>query len=400
MPDGSFDIQEDASPQLRQRNDAADGSFDIENNASTEFPLMQKRGRLQKRKDAADLVQQVGAYQDLQFISTPPRPPVNPAVAPGYWYIRKKKDPTKTVIVYLIDTGVEPQAGEFRRESANGETAIDNVIRGWLYTEDAEVGETDPDPNGHGTCVASKIAGLTNGVDKDGNLIVVKTTNWQSSVLNALSKIISDLERRGMGKGFAIVNISMGWQSVYGENEKRMAKLIRRLVEEFQVVIVVSTGDDQTRSNQPIDFYPALFSLDMPIITVGAVQPYGGATLPFSMSGPGLTVSGPAYVKCSYGSPGFHNDKRRSGTGYAAAVVSGVISTWLSDDYGEVLRRDPTRIPQAVLDLVKKLSYVRDHGTDPGIWNGVDSENPASWPPTDPPKTAPTSGGGWWFRQR
>lgn len=62
-------------------------------------------------------------------------------------------------------------------------------------------------------------------------------------------------------------------------------------------------------------------------------------------------------------------------------MVSGVVSAWLSDEYGNELRKDALGAPQAVKNLVKQLSYVREHGTLAGIWNGVNVKDPNAFPP-------------------
>lgn len=359
-----------------------DREFEIVSTYSAQGPPIKRRNRLGKRKDAADIVHQENAYYDLAFISTPPRLPVG-EFANSYYYFQRPKDAANSpVLVYVVDTGAEPQASEFIRENDGGGNLLaSNVIKGWLYSEDSEAGQSDYHTNGHGTCVTSKIVGGLVGVDKFANIIMVKTMGWVSSVLDALSKIILDIERRGVPKGRVVINISIGWDGEFGENEGKLKDLVIRLVKDYQAVIVVGAGEDKTRKNGPVNSYPALLSPGLPIVVVGSVQGYGGETLDWSRLGTAITTTAPAYVRCAHPSPGFHNDARYSGTGYSAAMVSGVISAWLSDDYGDELRKDPVGTPQAVKNFVRKLSYVREKGNLPAIWNGVNFKDPNSFPP-------------------
>lgn len=362
-----------------------DQNFEIVPTYSVQVPPIKRRNRLSKRKDAADIIHQENAHNDLAFISTPPGLPVV-EFSDSYYYFQRPKDAANPpVFVYVVDTGAEPLASEFIRGGGNydgnGNLLSSNVIKDWLYAEDSEAGQSDYHPKGHGTCVASKIAGGLVGVDKSANIIMVKTMGWVSSVLDALSKIILDIQRRAVPQGRVVINISIGWDGDFGENEGKLKDLVIRLVNDFQAVIVVGAGEDKTHKNGPVDSYPALFSPGLPIIVVGSVQPYGGATLDWSRSGSAITTTGPAYVRCAEASPGFHNSARYSGTGYSAAMVSGVISAWLSDEYGDELRKDPLGTPQAVRNFVKKLSYVRENGDLPGIWNGVNVKDPSAFPP-------------------
>lgn len=364
-----------------------DKNFEIVPTYSLQVPPIKRRNRLSKRKDAADIIHQENAYNDLAFISTPPHLPAVEFSNSFYYFQRPKVTASQPVLVYVVDTGAEILAGEFIRESNkyddDGNLLASNVIKDWLYTEDSEAEKSDYHPQGHGTCVTSKIVGSLAGVDKFANIIMVKTMGWVSSVLDALSKIILDIERRTilLMKGRVVINISIGWEGDFGINEDKLKDLVIRLVNEFQAVIVVGAGEDKTGKNGPVDSYPALFSPGISIIVVGSVQAYGGATLEWSRTGIAVTTNAPAYVRCAEPSPGYHNNARYSGTGYSAAMVSGVISAWLSDEYGDELRKDPLGTPQAVNNFVKDLSYVRENGKLPGIWNGVNFKDPSAFPP-------------------
>lgn len=364
-----------------------DKKFEIVSTYSAQVPPMERRNQLKKRKNSADIIHQVNAHNDLAFISTPPRLPAVEFANSYYYFDRPKVATNPPVLVYVVDTGAEPRAGEFIRESGeydgDGNLLGSNVIKDWLYPEDSEVSQSDYHPKGHGTCVTSKIVGGLVGVDKFANIIMVKTMGWVSSVLDALSKIILDIERRTglLMKGRVVINISLGWDGDFGENEEQLKGLLTQLVQDFQAVIVVSAGEDKTRKNGQVESYPSLLSPELPILVVGSVQGYGGETLEWSRVGPAVTTNAPASVRCAHPSPEAHNNALYSGTGYSAAMVSGVVSAWLSDEYGDELRKDPLGAPQAVKNLVKQLSYKREHGTLAGIWNGVNFKDPNAFPP-------------------
>lgn len=84
---------------------------------------------------------------------------------------------------------------------------------------------------------------------------------------------------------------------------------------------------------------------------------------------------------CARPSTGARNNALYSRTSYSAALLSGVVSARLSDEHGYELRKDPFGAPQAVKNPVKQLSYVRELGTLPGIWDGVNFKDPNAFPP-------------------
>lgn len=198
---------------------------------------------------------------------------------------------------------------------------------------------------------------------------------WVSSILDALSKIILDIERRTglLMKGPVVINISLGWDGDFGENEGQLKGPLTagpRLSSRYRR----QRWWGQNSQKRPSRILPLT-------LLVGSVQGYGGDTLEWSRVGSAVTTNAPAYVRCAHPSPGAHNNALYSGNGYSAAMVSGVVSAWLSDEYGNELRKDPLGAPQAVKNLVKQLSYVREHGTLAGIWNGVNVKDPNAFPP-------------------
>lgn len=369
---------------------------------------------VKKRKAAADLISQTDANPDLVFISQYPllvKPPW-PLSVPAYHYyndfdVSKQKQP---VLVYVIDTGAVRNSKEFQREySSDGQTVKENVIEEWIHASETGAENEDdwnsqPGENtalGHGTCVIQKICGLKKGVHKNAHVIVVQLTRNGPlhSFMIALDKIANDLVmRKGQGddiRGHVVINISLGFKKIGQVNEKQMLPLLERLWNDFQAVVVAATGNDATDTDNDIDRHPAAFAKRFKslLITVGGVDARGYIA-PRSRRGRGLTVTAPYQVTCtneilppaSSSSPD-EDDVNMSGTSFATAIVSGIISAWLSDDeLGAKLRGDDVsnNTPKKVKGLVKSLSYRRPGATVASVWNGVNVYQPQMWPPNVP----------------
>lgn len=90
------------------------------------------------------------------------------------------------VTIYVIDSGLVFQAMEFNR----GRLC-------WIYGLGVVETETDafnPITERFWTCVAQKVAGKSFGVTKKSNLFIVKTLSNAASSIDALSKIIFDMD--------------------------------------------------------------------------------------------------------------------------------------------------------------------------------------------------------------
>lgn len=363
---------------------------------------------VEKRKVASDLISQTDANPDLVFISQHPLLVKSswPVSVPAYHYyndfdVSKQKQP---VLVYVIDSGVVQNSKEFRREYLrNGQTVKENVIKEWIRASKSDAVDEDdwdsqPGENtaalGHGTCVTQKICGLKKGVHKNAHVIVVQLmrSGPLHSFMIALEKIANDLvmrQERGEDIRGHVVNMSLGFKNIGKVNEKQMLPLLERLWNEFQAVLVAATGNDAKDTDTEIDRHPAAFAkrFNSPLITVGGVDPRGSLA-PRSRRGRGLTVSAPYLVTCTNeASPDY--DVAMSGTSFATAIVSGIISAWLSDDeLGAKIRGDGddmrSNIPRTVKGLVMSLSYKRPGATVASVWNGVNAYQPKRWPPDIP----------------
>lgn len=368
--------------------------------SSAESPMEARNTHsLQKRKNQENLVTQKYARTDLEFISKAPIPKDQPARywKSGYHYYRKnpKMEP---VLVYVVDTGANLQSIEFKRKyvDADGHEMEKNVIKDWIYTGGITASQSDWDfskqREGHGTCVAQKIGGFNLGVDKDPHIIIVKFDGRKSGALEALLYIQENLALRAAGgetlQGFIIINLSFGWSGPGPETEVKVNTVIKELIKDYQAIIVVAAGEDGTGTNRPIESWPALFADLLPLIVVGGADPNNGKTYPWSPGGKLLTVTAPGGVFCQH-EPGVGMLLRgqRFGASFAAAMVTGIVSTWLSDDeLGDNLRAaEGGAVAGNVKSLIKSLAWIRPGGTEPGVYNGVFYYFlPDAWPPKLP----------------
>lgn len=76
----------------------------------------------------------------------------------------------------------------------------------------------------HGPCVISRILGSLVGVVNFANIIMVIPMCWVTSVIDAVSKIILDIEHRTghLMKGRVVISISLGSEGDFCENEGQL----------------------------------------------------------------------------------------------------------------------------------------------------------------------------------
>lgn len=196
------------------------------------------------------------------------------------------------ITVYVVDSGVNTSNKEFSS----------GVIKRWLFTWNFLAIESDSHPVGHGSCTASKIAGIDYGVAKKASLIMVKiNTKWLSSGLDELVSVLNDLRRRKKDReyilGYNNVSIRYALKNSLANNYSTdtLKYLISELINMYGIILVCAAGNEGGK----IDSIPPTFSPRMPIIVFGAVRPHTWATLPFSSRGPSLTMSAPGQVCCA-----------------------------------------------------------------------------------------------------
>lgn len=322
-----------------------------------------------KRLTPLTVIKQADADMSLRFLSSAESlaPPSS-----AYAYFSQAG---AGVRVYVIDTGLDGLANDF----------IKKVGIRWINVDDVPGIQRDEDRvTGHGTCMASKIAGEYHGVAKAASLIIVKISSLIGSFLDALGKIIVDLQQFGKKKsrGWTVVNVSGTWSAPLAETRPdaaRMLELITKLVEEYEVVVVAQAGSSSgtvQAKYEDVDTWPALLSERYPIITVGAVSsdyndPEYGKRFPWSLGGNAISVSAPGNGICTELNG---NVAYSEGSSFAGAVVSGLVAYFLSiPQLNSYFRSLPAgTLPGVVRDYVKRLEY-RRYQAQESVWGGLDA---------------------------
>lgn len=355
-----------------------------------------KRSHLKKREDTAKVANQQRAHAHLAFLSTAPQK----QYVPSYAYLDNANDEFQ-VTVYIIGSGASPSL-----EFGPGQ------IADWLFALDISSEKTDGSVRGEtpGTCSASIIGGIQTGVAKRAKLIIVKTGNTIASLLDAVGKVVLDIQTRfpiQHPKGSTVVSISKSFENRpdYNSYVLQLHYLITVLAGKFQVVVVTSAGKNALAAlglpHSTINTWPALYADVDEIVTVGSVaaagqdwgagRSYGnlqdGQRFSWSQGGPLLTVNAPGNALCAdrIGNGYIYAE----GPGVSLAVATGLIAYFLAqrDLHRWFVRQ--RRTIKAVIDYLQMMSYSR-FGQDKSVWNGLDATSgaqslPSPWYGTPPP---------------
>ena len=342
-------------------------SEDLDEDKSTKF----------RKRD--EIVSRANRRRDLAFYSTPPYENLEQQFS----YFASAG---QGITVYLMDLGADRFHIELSRVKSDdgGKFTKQSIISYWLYAKDTLVRDIDED--GHGSCMLSKIAGLYLGLASNANIVIAKIILEQSSMLNGLWQVVNHLVfRKSQGEeteGYSVLNIQHAWPDEGTENEAALKEVISVLSKTYKVVVVVPAGYDEGRLDaHDIDTVPAKFSQDLPIITVGAVSQFNGWRLPWSPSGPALTVSAPGVVFCAKLSQWNRETVQVSGTDVAAAGVAGMVAGMLASPGLGGKLRGYYDIPKAVRDWVVAKSWVRPGAGLNAVWNGITPGRPDLWDP-------------------
>ncbi|MEN3943454.1 S8 family serine peptidase [Prosthecobacter sp. SYSU 5D2] len=176
-------------------------------------------------------------------------------------------------------------------------------------------GET---PNGHGTAMASLIAGqdaADGGVAPASQILDIRVadTNGESN-----TALVAEGIMRAVDEGARVINISLGTTG-----DSSVLRLAVEYAQERGVVVVAAAGNEQQANLA----YPAGYE---GVISVAAVDAAGNQAF-FSNSGETLTLSAPGV-----GIVSAYSDNRMvvsSGTSQATALTSGVVSAMLGWGY-------------------------------------------------------------------
>lgn len=287
--------------------------------------------------------------------------------------------------VYIVDTGLDRS---FRNIDFSPQHKLKKSIE-WIYALDVTTQTSDGDPDGHGTCMASKIGGPLFGVAKKSSLIIAKATPSIGSFIDILGRVLSAVQKRpSFGRAETVISIAGGWIPPSRGDADAIA--IKTLMEELtikcQAIVVTHAGAATGPQDNygEIAMYPALLAKDLDIITVGSVQARDGDSygqvFPWSLSGEALSLSAPGNGYCAGLGSEVHGAE---GSSFAGAVVAGLVAYFLGIPELQAWFRSQKNLPRAMLGFVKGLSYKRFMAQE-SVWNGLearqDAEGPVQWP--------------------
>ncbi|GJD04010.1 alkaline proteinase [Colletotrichum higginsianum] len=268
---------------------------------------------------------------------------------PGFGYAAEAG---KGVTIYVIDTGANIENPEWKNMKGS---------KSFIYTPGVEKTETDPE--GHGSCMASKVTGQLFGTAKDANIVMVKIHHKEkglASTLSALVEISNDVYEKGI-RGKAVVNLSLG--KYLTKKQKSSVTAFRLLLATLMtedIVIVTASGNARKDGFNKLSDYPALFGRTSNLIVVGAVEEDGSR------------------------SPYSQGTAKELTTVPAVPAVVGVIAVWLSQDEHAARLQVPGKVAANVKAMVKEFSYPRIKRGPPVIWNGIDPRGLACESPKRP----------------
>lgn len=204
--------------------------------------------------------------------------------------------------------------------------------------------------NGHGTAVASMIAGnsaLTPGVAPAAEIFSVRISddNGMSDSFLLAEGILAAVK-----EGAAVINISMGSQG-----DSRLVRDAIAGAVEAGAVIVAASGNNGLQQVS----YPAA---NEGVIAVGAVDG-AGEHLAFSNRGGELALSAPGYLINAAWTG--NESVQVSGTSFSAPIISGAIAAIMSRTGGNMTPR------QAYDFLAEHLNDTGAPGTDDGTGGGT-----------------------------
>lgn len=317
-----------------------------------------RRGRLRKR----DIIRQRNAPAHLQFLSTPEN---YPRISTDYIY-----DSTAgaNTVVFPIGPGLEMNHEEF----INKPITHDDFI----FADDVHADDT-LNRRSFGTCMASLIMGAKYGVAKRTKLRPVRIESHVGSLISAMVKIANYVMDQSVN-GFVMI-MDMAWQNTEPGTTEEFEHVFEMLLYDYDVVTVVASGTDTSETNGQINSYPALYAVETPVITVGAVD-MSGQRFSWSRGGVGLTVSAPGIVVCASNQGGIAIENPATGTALAAAQAGG-LAAYLLTVYPH-LRAEQNPVHGAALamkDFMVRNAWARSPGGDISIWNmmGPEMVNPS-----------------------
>ena len=232
------------------------------------------------------------------------------------------------VDVYILDTGLYRDHVDFSTiTDMNGRNHQRKITCGYdafVTVNDAKrtLSSSDPsmsgeciDSHGHGTHVAGIVGGLHHGVAKQTNLISVKVYDTDhggrlSTVLAGFDYVLG--QKLKQPERPTIINFSLS-----GPRCELVNRIVQSLVNDANIVMVVSAGNDATSS---CDKSPA--SADISVITVSAINSTD-LMPPYANYGSCINLFAPGHAIVSSWIRYQHDAVRLSGTSLAAPHVTG-----------------------------------------------------------------------------
>lgn len=273
--------------------------------------------------------------------------------APQAWDITTGTD----TVIAVIDTGValnhDDLVGKFwvnpreipdNHVDDDGNGYIDDVNGYNFYQNNNDVS----DQNGHGTTIASILAAATNngkgiaGINWSARLMVLKALN---SLGGGEYGNVSTAIRYAANNGARVINMSFGTYIDSIDLEQAVDYAVNK-----GVTIVAAAGNNSR--NQLL--YPAAYPA---VIAVGAVDS-AGYRASFSNYGPNLDVMAPGINIPSANYIAHDSYTSNSGTSFATAHVTGMISLMLA--------RNPSLTPAQAEAIVKSTATPRGNTTEYG----------------------------------
>ena len=188
----------------------------------------------------------------------------------------------------------------------------------WHYGPDVIQTQSDDDLDWHGSCAASKAAGVTYGVAKQVRMIVLKSSVSHADVGWAFNYVVSDMYRHPGRRAVVMYASASETPASQIRNVQPWKNMFMRMTNIFQFggVVVVPSGNEARRS-PGIDTLPALYVQTLPVIVVGSVDNDGNMAS-FSQGEAGVSVWAPGVdVACLKGT----GSRFDSGTSFSTGMV-------------------------------------------------------------------------------
>ncbi|KAK1980222.1 subtilase [Colletotrichum cereale] len=294
---------------------------------------------------------------DLRTLSTPPR--VKDTL-PDY---RFDDFAGQGITVYVIDGGpfelghqefVAPSADVTRRE-------LNTARSKKVVLEDTQ----------HGTCVASKVVGVTTGVAKRANLVGVRIDVTNFGLLRGLQAAANDIKAKGL-RGKAVVTTSISMREDNAIYISSMRSVIRGLIN-LDVPVVASAGNQFLNGAKEPDGLPAIMVKEFPIIVVGSADRDFKFTDASQRGNLVTTFAIGDAIRCA-DSRSQTNLAVEWGTSFAAPQVAGMVAYWMSHPEFALNLGAPGKVSETLRNITGALSYQRVLQAEfpPIAWNGHD----------------------------